>query len=154
MGKRPVIRMTRFIASRSLAAALVLSACSTADDPASLGAPQEGGLLFLVQTEPATVVMEALYEGEVRRDDRGCIRLATEDRHTVVWPFGFKLGVRSDGPHVLDERGRDVGRIGGSFRLGGGEVPYLHDGIPLGSAHRAAAEARCPGRYWIVGAVP
>lgn len=149
-----MIRTARSAAYALLTTALAMAACSPSDDPASFGALEEGGLLFLVQTEPATDVMEALWDGVVQRDERGCLRLATEDRHTVVWPFGFTLGVRSDGPYVRDERGRDVGRIGGSFRFGGGEVPELHEGIPLHPTARAAALSRCPGPYWIVGDVP
>jgi len=149
-----VIRIAWSTALALLATALAMAACSPSDDPASLGAFEDGGLLFLAQTEPATVVMEALWDGVVERDERGCLRLATEDRHTVIWPFGFTLGVRSDGPYVRDERGRDIGRLGGSFRFGGGEVPELHGGIPLHPTARAAAVSRCPGRYWIVGDVP
>jgi hypothetical protein len=80
----------------------------------------------------------------------GCLRLDTPDTHTVIWPKGFDLGADL---RVRDDRGAVVGRIGGAFRLGGGEVPSLHDGIPLSEADRVRAGSRCPGRFWIVGEV-
>lgn len=114
-----------------------------------------GGVVFLTETAPATVQMEALYKGNVVADAAGCLRLAgTGDHHTVVWPFGFELRAHNGGANVVDTRGRVVGEIGGSFTFGGGEVPTLHDGIALSDEHRALARERCPGRYWIVGEVP
>ncbi|MGH7539896.1 MAG: hypothetical protein ACRELC_02750 [Gemmatimonadota bacterium] len=106
-----------------------------------------------MQGVPATVVMEALFVGRVIRDPAGCLRLETPDQHTVVWPFGFRLVPADGGLAVRDADGQAVGRIGGDFRLGDGEVPFLHEGLALPEAERRAAETRCPGRYWIVGDV-
>ena len=129
----------------------------TADPVTSTGADgMVDGTVFLVQSSPATAVMEALYRGPVRRDDQGCLRLEPDGDVpvTVVWPYGFTLETRDDGQHVRDADGRDIGRIGDSFTFGGGYVSALHSGIPLTQAQRGLAESRCPGTYWIVGEVP
>lgn len=41
--------------------------------------------------------------------------------------------------------------MGGSFSLGGGEVPELSDTMGFTQADRDLAEDHCPGRYLIVG---
>lgn len=137
-------------------AALVLLAatgCSeTSEGPAGLlGSVVLDDVLFLTLEEEQTVVMDALFEGRVTLDDAGCLRLDGPDAHTVVWPKDFELTVEDGTLAVRDDEGRPVGRIGGSFRLGGGEVPVLHEGIPLGPEAVEEAETRCPGRFWIVG---
>jgi hypothetical protein len=43
--------------------------------------------------------------------------------------------------------------VGGSFRLGGGEVPALPDGIGVSAGDRQLTQANSTGRYWIVGEV-
>ena len=133
--------------------ATLLAACS-ADSPSDVGGD---GLVFLSlnvdpallsQNAPPLVMMDALYEGRVAADANGCIRLETSDRHTVIWPYQFKLS----GNAVLDADGRTIGTLGGQFKFGGGEVASLN--IPLISdADRARAGARCPGRFWIVGEI-
>lgn len=134
---------------------LFLAGCGRAgeegDSLLSLGG---GETLFFTQTVVPDAVMDALFQGRVSRDVAGCLRLDLDDRHTVIWPKGFSLDRRPGHLVVLDAGGDAVGRIGGHFRLGGGEVPFLHAGIPLSDADRERAEARCPGRYWIVGEVP
>ena len=84
----------------------------------------------------------------------GCLRLSGDDPSTVVWPVGFSVKSDAADLAILDKSGRLVGRVGGSFRLGGGHVPQLHDGIPMSAADRDLAHAQCPGRFWIVGDVP
>lgn len=115
-----------------------------ADDPA--------GTLFLTQASPAGAVMEALFEGRVIRDEQGCLRLETGggERHTVVWPHGFTLRSRAGALYVHDAEGREIGRVGGPFRFGGGEVPSA-EWLDLSAEQRAQAQTRCPGRYWVVG---
>lgn len=146
--------------SRSLLLALLTLglACSDSQgphDPALLG-DLDGGPVFLVQSEPATAVMEALFDGRVLLDPSGCPRLdvgGPEDA-TVVWPYGATL-VHHGGTYVVrDAEGREVGVVGERFRFGGGYVPRLHDGIPMNVDARARAEAQCPGVYWIVGEIP
>jgi hypothetical protein len=133
---------------------LAAAACtpSTGPGPSASEVDDPFATVFLAQESPPVAVMEALFQGRVVRDREGCLRLDTADRHTVVWPFGSRLEDRVDGLHVTDAAGRDIGRIGGSFRFGGGEVPSLHEGL-LSADDRRRAEARCPGRYWIVGEV-
>lgn len=142
----------------ALALVLAVSACAISDgtDPLATGLGGSEGPLFLVQSEPATAVMDALFEGSIREDDAGCLRTQATGAigATVVWPYGFTLRTLGDDPYVMNADGRVVGRIGGVFLLGGGYVPSLHEGIPLADAARAAATERCPGSYWIVGDVP
>ncbi|MBW3571326.1 MAG: hypothetical protein KY467_09480 [Gemmatimonadetes bacterium] len=126
-------------------AALALNACS----PDGVAGPPD--TVLLTQASPTKVVMQALFEGRVDRDEQGCLRLDSQDRHTVVWPFGFTLVRRDGGLYVRDAFRRDIGRIGGPFRFGGGEVPTV-EGADLPAGKRELAESRCPGRYWVVGA--
>jgi hypothetical protein len=84
---------------------------------------------------------------------RSSAGLDSADDATVVWPKSFSL-VRQGGElRVRQANGRELGRIGGAFRLGGGEVPYLHDGIALSAADCERGQTRCPGKFWIVGEV-
>lgn len=108
--------------------------------------------VFLTQATPPGAVMEALYEGRVYRDEQGCLRLETMSGmgHTAVWPYGFTLETRGGASHVVDPRRRSIGRVGGSFRFGGGEVPSA-EWADLTTEQRALAQSRCPGRYWVVG---
>ena len=137
--------------------ALALAACASGEtDPTALRSDLDvEATLFLAQTRPADAVMDALFVGVIERDAQGCLRLAGEgDRPTAVWPYRFTLAAQGAGVVVRDPGGREVGRIGGSFRLGGGEVSALHEGIPLPAGQRERAAERCPGRFWIVGDVP
>lgn len=140
----------------ALAASVILGAagCSqTADGGPSelLGSSLVEDVVFLTQNAEPEAVMDALFEGRVVLDEAGCLRLDAPDRHTVVWPVGFSLEVEGDDLTVRDDEGRTVGSIGGAFRLGGGEVERLHEGIRMAPSDKTKAEERCPGRYWIVG---
>ena len=137
------------------ALALLVLACSPppgdgGGDTALLGLSDAAEIRFFTQSEVPEVVMDALFEGRVVADERGCLRLDGPDAHTVIWPKGWALATAEDARVVRDAAGREVGRIGGTFRLGGGEVPFLHEGIPVDAADREEAEEACPGRYWIV----
>ncbi len=122
--------------------------------PLAVRSQEPGEVIFLVQNATPDAVMGALFQGRVIKDDHGCLRLESADQHTVIWPNGFTLeGVGAE-LRVLDGTRNEVGRIGGSFRLGGGEVPVLHGGVPVSPDDRQRAIESCPGRYWIVGSVP
>jgi hypothetical protein len=137
----------------SCAVALALAACGQAESTGPSFTRNEPSEIFLVQAAPPAAVMDALFQGRVSRDLQGCLRMeGLGDRHTVIWPHGFTLVERGGELFVRDAAGRDVGRIGGSFRFGGGESSTLHQGL-LSDESRQLAESRCPGRYWIVGEV-
>jgi hypothetical protein len=134
-------------------AAVAFTACSASEnDPAALSV-NGGEPLFFTQNVIPSAVMEALFQGRIVADEAGCLRLQPGDRVTVVWPMGFTLERASGTFLVRDAGGRSVGLIGDTFRLGGGEVPYLHQGIGLSAADRERAMSRCPGIFWIVGSV-
>lgn len=139
----------------ALALGLAVAACSSPSSP-ELAEPQEvsGAVLMthdgFFNQEPTNVGMDALFEGEVTRDAEGCLRIGGADRPTVIWPAGYELTERGDDLVVLDSEGRDVGTVGGAFRLGGGEVETLHEDLKVSDAVRETATERCPGRYWIV----
>ena len=136
-------------------AALSLAGCSDSGSgpPNSTRNADEFDTFFLVQPIVLNAAMEALFLGQVVRDQAGCIRLQRPDDATVVWPKEFTLVRRSAGEWVLNESGQEVGSIGQSFRLGGGEVPYLHEGLGFSPDEAKQVHDRCPGRFWIVGAV-
>ncbi len=141
--------MFRMVVRFAILAALGLAVCGC-ELVGSGGS--ESDVLMLVQDAPQAAVMQALYVGKVVRQGE-CLRLERPvEGHTVVWPHGFSLG----GPQrdvVMDNRGRPLGRIGESFRLGGGEVPTLWEGGPVSESVRREALRRCPGRYWLVGEI-
>lgn len=136
----------------ALVLALSLTACTLGNEADPIGLTSLEDPIFLVQTEAAAAVMEALFDGPIAADDAGCVRLQPSGA-TVVWPFGFSLREVGGQHYVIDGSNRSIGRIGGDFRFGGGFVPTLHEGIPLDQSARALAEDRCPGSYWIVGDV-
>jgi hypothetical protein len=131
-------------------ALLAAGACS-AEDPLSpriTRTDDPSSTVFLTQSEPASYTMDALYAGAVKRDEGGCLRLSTG--HTVVWPHGFSVVTRDGVLDVEAPGGRTVGRVGGAFRFGGGEVPAAaYTGLSAADAEVAAT--RCPGLYWVVG---
>jgi hypothetical protein len=114
---------------------------------------EDEAFVFLVQKVTPLIVMDALFEGRVRADAQGCIRLESVDDATVVWPAGFRLVRDGTDLEIRDADDRPVGRLGDRFRLGGGEVAELHDGLGLDPAVRQLAANGCPGRFWIVGDV-
>ncbi len=136
--------------------ALLAAACSSPEGVLSfdpLNFQERTGIVFVRQNETPTVVMEALFEGRVVADAAGCLRFDSSDTATVVWPNGFIMVASGEEMLVRDAAGRDIGRVGGTFRLGGGEVSSLQ-GTPMSAADRQSADTHCPGRYWIVGDVP
>lgn len=109
----------------------------------------EPEVVFLRMRTNPTVTMDALFVGAVVVDDNGCLRLDSPDRHTVVWPRGYDFTTAGGTIRILDAQGDVVGRVGESFRLGGGEVTSLRDEMGFTAADRALAATHCPGRYWI-----
>ncbi|HEY0673937.1 MAG TPA: hypothetical protein VGD27_16790 [Longimicrobiales bacterium] len=128
--------------------AIALAACShepnVPDDTA--------GVIFLAQNIESTVVMDALFDGRIEPDAAGCLRLASDEPATVIWPKDFQVVARSGVLAIVDDQGSQVGFVGGPFRLGGGVIESLNN-IALSAADRQRA-AQCPGKYWIVGDVP
>lgn len=111
---------------------------------------QGGGILLLTQATEPEVSMDALYTGPVTADAGGCLRLDTAEGVTVVWPKGFRARSSDGGTVIENAGGRAVGRVGDSFRLGGGEVPFLHEGLGFTPTDQELAASRCPGKFWIV----
>ena len=132
--------------------ALAAAACdpSTGPDPTLASGDDPAATVFLAQDAPPPSYMEALYRGRVVRDAQGCLRLEGAETSTVIWPYGFTLEARDDGLYVKNAEDEDVGRVGGSFHMGGGFVPldYVEH---LSDQKRALATSRCPGGYWVAG---
>jgi hypothetical protein len=146
-------RILRLLPALVLAAATGCSRSPDAADPSNLLGSGSGGALLLTRNTTTGGSMEALFEGEVVRDAAGCLRLAGTDGATVVWPARFSLSGKDGDLVVKDAEGQIAGRIGESFRLSGGSVPLVEAGIDVGPIDGAAAEERCPGRFWIVNQV-
>ena len=108
-------------------------------------------VVFLTMRIMPDASMDALFEVAVAADPRGCLRLASPDGPTAVWPRGYGYEDGSGAARILDASGELVGRVGNVFRLPGGEVPFLHGGLGFTAADQELADAQCPGRYWIVG---
>lgn len=112
----------------------------------------ESGLLFIQRNAPAETSMAALYQGPITRDEAGCMRREPDAGVpvAVVWPFGFDVHIGDDAIAVLDGQDEVVGTVGDEFELAGGIVDSLHDGLGFTDADRALAQARCPGKFWVV----
>ncbi|MFL5383492.1 MAG: hypothetical protein ACJ8GN_13320 [Longimicrobiaceae bacterium] len=125
-----------------------LLACLAACEPSATAVEYPPAIVFLALNASQDAYMEALFQGRVTLDAQGCLRLDAGDRDTVIWPHGYTLDTRGGALVVKDAQGRDVGTVGGSFRLGGGEVSSLDQVSRLSAETRAQAEESCPGRYW------
>lgn len=125
----------------------VIAGCSTVD-------PGSDDSLFLTQLVRPASSMDALFDGVVTVDAAGCFRLGLGDSHvTMVWPYGYRLISTIEGSTVVDEAGREIGRIGSQFRLGGGIVSSIPEGLIGPARRRQAAMARCPGQFWIAASL-
>ncbi|HEY0021392.1 MAG TPA: hypothetical protein VGB24_00720 [Longimicrobium sp.] len=136
----------------TIAITLMLTAAGCAADP-GVGPTLSGdenplAVTFVAQVNQTTS-MEALYHGVVSRDANGCLRAEGSSR-TVIWPEGWKLEARGESLFVKDATGSEVGRIGGQFRLGGGEIPSV-EFASLSASDAQLLQTRCPGSYWLAG---
>lgn len=141
-----------------LAVAITAVGCSS-PTASELGLFQADGIEALVRADVVLlrmkfvpeVSMEALHAGRVTADESGCLRMDRGGRHTVVWPKGYGVEAANGGFQIVDDAGAVIGLVGGEFRIGGGEVSSLRDGLGFTEADRALAEAYCPGKFWIMG---
>lgn len=143
---------------RSILLALLPLAAACAKDlgpePSLAGGENPDGVVFLAQNQPQTVQMQALYQGLVTPDAEGCLRLQGHEGRagpTVIWPYSTRLRERGGVLLVISPAGREIGRIGGAFKMGGGNSS--DEAASLTPADRARARQRCPGGYWIAGDV-
>jgi|GEM_PF-1542475 len=155
MASQPV-RITKGI-TLFLTVALVAAACSSdlVEPRAEVSfqvqtVEAESPVLLITQNGVPSDFMEALFEGQVMADDAGCLRLGDAEGATVVWPVGYTGDVTSDGVTILNGDGEEVGQVGGSFSIGGGEIPELLASLGFTQEDRDLADALCPGGYWIV----
>ena len=100
------------------AAALLVSGCaSIAAGTTSI--QRAGESIALVAPVPPSAVMEALLNGELARDDAGCLALDTgSERHVLQFPFGTSLhedGEGVDVPELGEVRLGDAIQGGGGF---------------------------------------
>lgn len=148
MAARRTSRRNRRTAGAWLVAALVVIVTGCAPEHL-LDITIQDDLIFLTQNRRPSAAMEALFTGPVVADDAGCLRLASEEGPTVVWPEGYTLDTSGDVPRVLDEDGAPAGAFNEELVLAGGEVPTLRTSMGFTDEDRERAEA-CPGRYWLV----
>lgn len=135
------------------AATALLVAAGAACQAGDVGGPglDTGDLdatLFFTQEDPQGMMMQALFEGKINRDEAGCLRAESLGEHpTVVWPAGYTIEASHGMLLVRDAERRVVGRVGGTFSIGGGISTIAHSGVS--DAERQLAETRCPGEVWI-----
>lgn len=142
------------LAWMAVAVAMTAAGCSDealAPDQRGIEARDVAGVTLLTQNVVQDVTMDALYEGVVVEDGSGCLRLGDASGSTVVWPDGYGAYSTLGDVFIVDPEGVEVGQVGGSFSLPGGEVTELSDAMGFTQADRDLAADRCPGRYWIVG---
>jgi hypothetical protein len=144
--------MPRPFVISALSLSVVLATGCSGGSPTVTPPPVVPDLVFLTQSEPQAVNMDALYVGRVFVDDEHCTRLAG-DGATVIWPAGFTVRLDGEAIRVIDNTGRDVGRLGESFWISGGEVNQLNPELHISYMDRAMAHESCPGKYWIAAEV-
>lgn len=145
-----IMRLASICALAALSMGCSAESVGDATPSPNLQIREYGGIAFITQNVVQTVHMDALFRGTVVSDQQGCLRLDDAGAATVVWPQGFTAAIEDGALVVRDRDGAEVGRVGGAFSLGGGEVPALSDGMGFTVQDRLVAEARCPGLYWIV----
>ena len=128
------------------------SLTDAADDPL-LQIVARDDIVFMTQAREPMVSPDALYVGAVMLGDDGCLRLDGPESHTVIWPVGFEFRRDGDRIVVVDATADERGDLETEFRLGGGEVSELHDGMGFTEQDRARAAENCPGRYWVAHSV-
>jgi hypothetical protein len=134
----------------------LIQACSSSErviEPSPLPSGGGGSIVFVTQSGARSEMMTALFDGEIVLDAAGCLRVVSNGAESIIWPKGFTLAELGTDYLVRDADGRDVGRIGGRFRLGGGSIPTLHGSVPISAEDRDRVLRSCPGRYWLVGSV-
>ena len=99
---------------------------------------------FLVQKEPADVIMLVLLPGELKMDDNGYLRVGGE---LIIWPYGFSWKIEGKEIWIIDDRGQSVARVGDWVKMGGGEIPKYWAEENIGSPLPEDAE----GPYWLAG---
>lgn len=150
---RRATRSARLLPS-ALCGVLALSLLAGCKDPAEPGdslysATQSGSVVFIARTDEPSGYYDALFSGAITVDSAGCLRMEGLERHTPVWPKGYRLEITSGGGVVRRGDGSMVGTIGGQFVLGGGETQSL-EWVTLSAADRERLTSSCPGRYWLV----
>jgi len=137
--------------------ALTLTACGesptdSVDDPL-LQIVAQDDIVFMTQSRTPAVSPDALHVGTIGLGADGCLRLEGPEDHTVIWPVGFEF--RRDGERItiIDANGDERGDLDSEFRLGGGEVSELHEGMGFTPQDRARATENCPGKYWVAHSV-
>lgn len=147
--------MNRFAVRAGALLALLIPAlaCTPSDGPGPdlTGLDNPEATVFLALKEQPDVFMDALFQGTVTRNANGCLRAEGSEGATVIWPYGTRLQARGGALVVVDASGRELGRIGGRFRMGGGysEAAYHY----LSDADTERAQTRCPGNYWVAGSI-
>ena len=130
--------------------ALAAAACNsdTGSGPSFTSGEDPSATVFVSLDAALDLYPDALYQGRVVRDEQGCLRTEGPGQYTVVWPYGYQLVERGGKLHVQDAQGNDVGKIGGSFKFGGGEMQTI-DHLPISTQKRERAVGSCPGRFWL-----
>jgi len=118
---------------------LALAGCGGEEPPTNV--------VFLVQAEPAEIVLLASLPGELVLDEDGYLRV---NDNIILWPWGYSLDNR--GPDlwvVIDDEGREVARVGEWVRIGGGQIAASFAEEKIGYS----LPEGCTGPFWLAGEV-
>jgi hypothetical protein len=96
---------------------------------------------FPVQKEAPQAYLLALLPGELVLDN-GYLRVNGE---LIIWPYGYSVKIEGKNIYIIDEKGRQVCKVGDMVKIGGGQIPayYIEEiiGQPL--------PPDCKGPYWM-----
>jgi hypothetical protein len=115
---------------------VILSGCRI-DEP-------QTSVYFIVQQEPAEIVLLASLPGELVLDEDGYLRVCD---NIILWPYGYSYDVRDGEIRITDDEGREVARVGEWVSIGGGQINASFAAEKIGHD----LPEGCTGPFWLAG---
>lgn len=137
----------------ALVVLLLTGACGVSSDTtqspttvASVSTPD----IFFPQQQRLGDTPQALIQGVLVKDGKGCLRVKSPDGSLVpVWPPGFKLRTENGEIQILDRKDRLKAKVGEQVLMRGWQASEPSDLSMLDKQTRRELRNRCSGPYWI-----
>ncbi len=106
----------------------------------------ESSQYFPVQEEKADIVLQALLQGTLTRDDNGYLRVYTD---LIIWPYGYSCAEENGQTWIIDDEGTKIFKVGDFVKIGGGELSKRQIEGRIGQL----LPTDCEGPYWLTGQI-